>query len=105
MQTKNSDITWHHVREYINNVQDCCVTRKNLLNYLTSQGTLQFSECYIDTLRNQLEKCGFLGKMKTTTGAVVCGKYYRIKPIPEDLSVGYLRKMYDEKIVNLQIDK
>jgi hypothetical protein len=103
----DNEKTWHHVREYINTVKDGYVTRKNLLTHLNSIESIRFSECYVDTLRNQLEKAGYLGKMKTTSGAPIAGKYYRIKQIPLTLSVGLLRNEYHVALNNLvpkQID-
>lgn len=100
---ENSKI-WHYVREYINGVSDGVITRKNLLKYLQENCTIQYSESYIDTLRNQLEKCGYLCKMKTATGAPIAGKFFRVKLISNDLSIGFLRKEYESALSKLYSD-
>lgn len=95
---------WHYVREYINGVSDGVITRKHLLKYMQNNCNIPYSKFYIDTLRNQLEKCGYLCKMKTQTGAPIAGKFFRVKLIDDDLSIGLLRKEYEIALGELYPD-
>lgn len=95
---------WHYLREYINGVSDGFITRKNILSYLRNNCNIPFSDYYIDTLRNQLEKSGYLCKMKTQTGAPITGKFFRVKTIEDDLSIHSLRKKYENALLELYPD-
>lgn len=91
-------IVYRHVRDYINNLGvNELLTRQNLLKHLEKTPCF-YSENYIDTVRNYLEKSGYIVKATTNTGAIVAGKFYVKKLIPESLTLNDLRKEYQKSL-------
>ncbi len=114
---KPSKTIYQIIKEFINekyidtDTQSVIITRQELMRAIEATGEYIlliepyrkiskvkiFSESTVDTIRNQLEKCGYLSKCyDQTTGKLILGKYKIEKQIPEDLSGSELRKHYNQ---------
>ncbi len=88
---------WDAVRKYINSSLSVgMISRKIMIEYVQQNYLHQWSVTYLDSLRNQLEKAGYLAKViDVDTEKIIPGEFMIIKKIPEDLTINELRRQYE----------
>lgn len=86
--------TYNYVCKYINSLGiNYLITRKNLFNYLDNTPCI-YNETYVDSLRNYLEKSGYLKKAFDKNGKIILGSFYIQKLIPSNLTLNKLKNEY-----------
>lgn len=93
---QNPYTVWSTMVEYINLHKFDIITRQKMMLYIRNHCNIPFSEHYIDTLRNQLEKVGYISKVTDEkTGKIKLGQYKVDSFVDNDLTVNQLRVMYE----------
>lgn len=90
MKNPNHKSLLHIIREHIN-ISSCLILRKDLVTLAIKNGN---AESYVDQIRRQLTKVGYLEDTKQA------GVYRVIARIPLSLTVDKLRVMYEKSFSN-----